>query len=214
MKKVAVSIHAIKDFNPDIIKGLEGLDYIHIDVMDGKFVEIVKNNLDIFKILKESSDIPIIAHLMVKNPLSYIKEINEFIDVFIFHSKSVSNIDFVINEIKKYKKQVGIALNPETKLKRILTYLNKIDILLIMSVNPGKLGQDFIWEMIDKVNLVYAYRYQNNLDFLIDIDGGINPENAKLIHADILTSASAILNAKDRNSIVQLLRNSDKQKYF
>ena len=68
MKKIAVSIHAIKDFNPDIIKGLEGLDYIHVDVMDGKFVETEANNLDIFKILKESYDIPIVAHLMVKDP--------------------------------------------------------------------------------------------------------------------------------------------------
>lgn len=206
MKKVAVSIHAINSFNPDIIKGLEGLDYIHVDVMDGKFVETESNNLEVFKILKSTYDIPIIAHLMVMNPYDYIKKIINYLDIFVFHYESGGNRDNIINEVKNHNKKVGIAINPNTELTKILNYLNKVEIALIMSVNPGKSGQQFIWEMVDKVNLLFAYRKQNILKFQIDIDGGINPENAKLINSEILTSSSSILKAENPNSIIKRLK--------
>ena len=208
MKQVAVSIHAIEDFTQDIIKGLVGLDYIHVDVMDGDIVENKAINLEVFKILKNSYDLPIIAHLMVKDPLSVIEKIIQEIDIFIFHYESGGNRELIFEEVKKYNKKVGIAINPETPLIKILSFLNKIDILLIMSVNPGRSGQEFMWEMLDKVNLLFAYRTQNKFNFQIDIDGGVNLENAKLINSDILTSSSTILNAEDPNNIIQQLKNS------
>lgn len=206
MKKVAVSLHAKENFDPNIIEQLKGYNYIHVDVMDGKFVENKQCNLNIFKILKKNYHIPIIVHLMVKNPIEYIEKIIEFIDIFVFHYEFEGNIEDVINKIKKYKKKVGIALNPNTAIKKIIPYLNKIDLVLIMSVYPGWSGQEFILETPDKVNLLIAYRHQNKLKFQIDVDGGINPENAKLLDADILTSASAILKADDPNLVIQLLK--------
>ena len=209
MKKVAISLHATENFDPTIIKDLIGLDYIHVDFMDGKFVNNKQNNLDIFKSLKENYNIPIIAHLMVRNPLDYFEKIIKFIDVFMFHFESDGNIETIIKKVRNHDKKVGIALNPDTALPKIIPYLNKIDIVLIMSVYPGWSGQEFILETPGKINLLYAYRHQNKLNFEIDVDGGVNPENAKSINADILTSASAILKAENPNLIIQLLKVSE-----
>jgi len=209
MKKVAVSLHATEDFDPDIIKGLIGLDYIHIDVMDGEFVENRQNNLSILKKLKENYDLPLLVHLMVKNPLNYIDKIIDSTDIFVFHYESEGDKEAIINIVKKHNKKIGIALNPDTPPQKIMSYLNKIEIVLIMSVYPGWSGQEFIWEILDKINLLFAYRQQNKLKFEIDVDGGVNPENAKLINSDILTSASAILEADDPNLIIQLLKASE-----
>jgi len=206
MKKVAVAIHAIEDFTPDIIQGIKNLDYIHVDVMDGKFVETKTDNLEVFKILKENYDLPIIAHLMVSNPMIQIEEIKEYIDIILFHYESGGNRDLIIDNVKNLDKKVGIAINPDTPLTKILSFLNRIDIVLIMSVVPGKSGQTFMWEMLDKLNLLYAYRHQNDLKFKIDIDGGINVENAKLIYSDIITSTSAILDAENPNEVIQSLK--------
>ena len=209
MKKIAISLHAIENFNPTIIKEFKGLDYIHVDIMDGKFVNNKQNNIGVFKILKDNYNLPIIAHLMVSEPLNYIEKIIRFIDVFIFHIESGGKIDELIQKVRDYNKNVGIALNPDTPLEKIIPYLNKIDIILVMSVHPGWSGQEFIWETPGKINLLFAYRHQNKLKFEIDVDGGINTENAKFINAEILTSASAILKADDPNLIIQLLKVSE-----
>lgn len=209
MKKVAVSLHAEEEFDPDIIKGLKGLDYLHVDVMDGKFVQNKQNNLEVFKILKKSSDLPIIGHFMVINPLTYIDKIIEYTDIFVFHYESEGIIENIINKINILNKKVGIAINPETSITKLINYLHKIDVVLIMAVNPGYSGQEFISTTPNKTNRLLGYRDQNNLNFDIDVDGGVGPDNAKLIKADILTSASAILKADDPNLIIQLLKRSD-----
>lgn len=209
MKKVAISLHAEEEFNPDIIKGLKGLDYLHVDVMDGKFVQNKQNNLEVFKILKKSSDLPIIGHFMVINPLTYIDKIIEYTDIFVFHYESEGIIENIINKINILNKKVGIAINPETSITKLINYLHKIDVVLIMAVNPGYSGQEFISTTPNKTNKLLGYRDQNNLNFDIDVDGGVGPDNAKLIKADILTSASAILKAEDPNLIIQLLKRSD-----
>ena len=205
MKKVAVSIHAIDEFNPDIIKQLKGLDYIHVDVMDGKFVDNVNRNLNVFKKIKEISDLPIIAHLMVVNPDEYIDKIIEFIDVFLFHYEIDGNINAIIKEIKGWSKKVGIAINPDTEISEIVPYLDDLDMILVMSVYPGWSGQEFIPETIEKVDQLAKYKEIYN--FEIDVDGGVNLENSKnLINADILSSASTILKAKDPNLAIHSLK--------
>ena len=209
MKKVAVSLHAKENFDPDVIRGLKGLDYLHVDVMDGKFVQNKQNNLEIFKTLKENYDMLIIGHFMVKDPLIYLDKVIEYIDIFVFHYESGGDTEVVINKIKNLDKKAGIAVNPYTSIPNIIPYLNKIDVVLIMAVNPGYSGQEFISGTPDKINLLFDYRIKNNLNFEIDVDGGVNPENAKLINADILTSASAILKADNPNSIIHLLKVSD-----
>ena len=208
MKKIAVSIHATDNFTADILKDLEGLDYVHVDVMDGKFVNNTNNNLNVFKILKEAYDIPIIAHLMVINPFEYIKKIVNCIDIFLFHFEVDNDKTKIIKEVKNKHKKVGFAINPETKISEIIPYLEKIDLVLIMSVNPGWSGQKFIPNTINKVNSLAEYK--KKYDFLIDVDGGINPTNAKLLNnTDILSSSSSILHAKNPNKIIKLLKESD-----
>lgn len=210
MKKVAVSIHAIDDFDPNIIRNLKGLDFIHVDVMDGKFVNNTNNNLDVFRLLKDKYDIPIIAHLMVNNSKVYIDKIIEFIDYFIFHFESEGDKEDIIKRVHNYNKSVGIAINPDTEISKIIPFLNSIDIILVMSVNPGWSGQKFNPKMIDKVNNLAKYKKKYN--FEIDIDGGVNLVHAKgLINADILSSASAILKSVDPNFVIQQLKKSDEK---
>lgn len=208
MKKIAVSIHAIENFTVDILKGLEGFDYIHVDFMDGIFVNNKNKNLDVFQKIKETYNIPIIAHLMVINPFDYIKKIINYIDIFLFHFEIDNNKDVIIKEIRNYNKKVGLAINPETNISEIIPYLNKIDLILVMSVKPGWSGQKFLMSSIERVNKLAQYK--NKYDFIIDIDGGINLTNAKLLkNTDILTSSSTILKANDPNKIIKLLRFSD-----
>ncbi|MFX1363434.1 MAG: ribulose-phosphate 3-epimerase [Promethearchaeota archaeon] len=208
MKKIAISIHATKNFSPDILKGLEGYDYIHVDVMDGKFVNNTNNNLNVFKTLKETYDIPIIAHLMVMNPLDYIEKIVNFIDIFLFHFEINNDKHKLIELIKKKNKKVGFAINPETQISEILSFLDKIDLILIMCVNPGWAGQKFITNSIQKVNKLAEFK--KNYNFMIDVDGGINLTNAKLLkNTDILSSSSTILKAKNSNKMIKLLKESD-----
>jgi len=207
MKQVAVSIHAIEDFKPEIIKNLEDFDYIHVDVMDGKFVSNKNNNLNVFPILKETYNTPIIGHLMVRNPFEYIKKIIDFIDIFLFHFEIDYDINELIEEIRNYNKKVGIAINPETGISEIIPYLNKIDLVLVMSVNPGWSGQKFIPKIVKKIDQLAMLK--NKYNFIIDVDGGINLTNAKLLkNTDILTSSSTVLKAKNPNEIIKSLRES------
>ncbi len=209
MKKIAVSIHATKDFSLDILKGLKGFDYIHVDFMDGLFVNSQNRNLNVFRKIKESHNLPIIAHLMVIKPFDYIEKIINFIDIFLFHFEIDNDKHIIIKEVRNYNKKVGLAINPDTNVKEIIPYLNKIDLILVMSVNPGWSGQKFLTNSIEKVNTLAQYKKSHH--FLIDIDGGINLTNAKLLkNTDILTSSSTILKAKEPNKIIELLKFSDK----
>lgn len=207
MKKIAVAIHANLNFNLDPLEVLVGLDYIHVDVADGKFTPIRNLDLDLFRILKERYDIPIIAHMMVLKPENYIDDIIEHVDIFTFHHEINGDKNVIINEIKRRNKLVGIAISPDTNILNIVPYLNLIDLVLIMSVYPGESGQKFINDSIEKVKILTPYKKKYN--FLIDIDGGINIENAKGLNVDILSSTSAILNAEDPNVVIELLKHSN-----
>jgi len=206
MRKVAVSIHATDDFNPDIIKELKGLDYIHVDVSDGEFTSVQNFNSEVFRILHERYDLPIIAHMMVINPSEFIEQIIEFVDIFTFHKEIEGNIDAIIKKVKKKNKKVGIAINPDTDIAAILPFLESIDLVLVMSVNPGGSGQKFIPNSVEKVNQLREYKKKYN--FVIDIDGGINLKNAPELNVDIISSTSTILNAKDPNNIIESLKYS------
>ena len=207
MKNIAVSLHATDDFNPDIINGLIGLDYIHVDVSDGKFTPIRNLNLDVFRILNETYETPIIAHMMVTNPSYYIEKIIEYVEIFTFHFEIERDINELIEEIGSKKKKVGIAINPDTDIMEIVPYLGSIDLVLVMSVYPGGSGQKFIPQSIEKVKNLK--KLKERYKFLIDIDGGVNINNAKKLEVDILSSTSTILNAKDPNNVIYELKHSD-----
>lgn len=202
MKKVAVSLHAKDNFSIDILKNLKGLDYIHIDVMDGKFINNLNLNLDVFKLVKKNIKVPIIAHLMVVNPLDYLNLISNYIYAFFFHFEIHDDIKYIIESVKEKGKKVGLVINPKTEVSDIVDYLPLLDFVLILGVNPGWSGQKFIPNTINKVNELE--KYKKFYDFLIDVDGGINLENAILLEkADILTSASTILNSRAPNKIIK-----------
>ncbi|MFX1238558.1 MAG: ribulose-phosphate 3-epimerase [Promethearchaeota archaeon] len=210
MRQVSVSIHAIDNFNPLIIKGLEGLDYIHVDVFDGKFCKNKQDNLDCFEILKKYTKTPIIGHFMVVNPINYIEKVISNIDIFEFHIEAGGNIIDTINKIRSHNKKVGIVLNPETHISDLISYLEHVDIVLIMSVVPGYSGQKFLPQTYDKVKELA--KYKEKFAFKIEVDGGINLDNSKKLQdVDILCSASTILNAKDPNEVIELLKQSDER---
>ncbi len=209
MKKVAVSVHANKEFSPKLIRGLENLDFIHVDVMDGKFVETKNINLDVFKTINTNFDLPILAHFMVVDPFEYLDYNLPYIDIFTFHLEIDKNIKEIIDALKDKNIGCGIAINPNTEIKEILPYIKELDLILVMSVYPGWSGQKFLPEIVEKVNKLASYKKM--YDFLIEVDGGINVENAKLLKkADILSSSSTILKSRTPNEIINQLKYSDR----
>ena len=204
MKKVALAVHANKNFDLEKINYLSGLDYIHIDVSDGNFTHVKNLDLEVFSVIKSMTDTPLIAHLMVLNPLRFLDKIIDFVEIYTFHVEIELDIEDIIKEIKKKKKLVGIAIKPNTPIAKILPFLDEIDLVLVMSVYPGESGQKFIKETVQKLQNLASY--QNDHQFLIDVDGGINIENAKLLKADIVSSTSTILNATDPNLIISSLK--------
>ncbi|MFX1588678.1 MAG: ribulose-phosphate 3-epimerase [Promethearchaeota archaeon] len=205
MKKVALSIHANNNFSINNIKHLKGLDYIHVDVMDGKFVESKNLNLEVFQIIKNHINLPIIAHMMVQYPSKYINNVINFVDFYLFHFEVKEDKLEIIKKVKTFHKKVGIVLNPETHISDIEFLLKDIDIVLILGVKPGWSGQQLIPETIKKLNNLAKYKGLYN--FLIDIDGGVTLQNApEMINTDILTSSSFILNAKDPNYVIKKLK--------
>jgi len=208
MKKVAVSIYANENFSLNILKNLKEIDFIHVDVMDGKFVNNINLNLDVFKIIHKNLNIPIIAHLMVVNPFEYIDEIINYIDYFLFHFETNIDKTMIIDEIKNRNKKIGFAINPTTHIYEVVSFLGKIDIVLVMGVNPGWSGQKFMPITVKKVNELS--KYKSMYRFLIDVDGGVNLENAKFLkNADILSSATTIINSKTPNLIIQQFKDID-----
>ncbi len=198
--KVSVSILSNTLKPLDIVKELDktNADAIHIDIMDGKFVDNKTwTTSEIIKLTKYSN-LPLDVHLMVNNPSKYIEDYAMLnTNNITFHYEAVKDVNKVINEIKDYGLKVGIAVSPDTDVKNIYDYLSNIDIVLIMSVYPGKSGQVFINETLDKIKELKDYIVNNNLKTLISVDGGINDETGKLCKeagADILVSASYIHN--------------------
>lgn len=209
--KVSVSVLS-KEIKPqDIVKKLDLAhpDYIHIDIMDGKFVDNKTWTTSEVKKFTSYSSLPLEVHLMVKNPLKYIEEYALMnTSIIIFHYEAVKNINEMINIIKSYGLKVGIAINPQTDTSVLYPYLNLIDEVLIMSVHPGKSGQTFIEESLDKINNIKNYIIENNYKTVVSVDGGINDETGVLCKesgVDELVSASFI--HKDIINNIKILKN-------
>ncbi|MFX0032332.1 MAG: ribulose-phosphate 3-epimerase [Candidatus Hodarchaeota archaeon] len=205
MKEVAVSLHARAGFDLKLVEGLDNIDYFHVDVMDGKFVASQNLNLKVINLIKDNFKIPILVHLMVQNPIEYIEKIVAFVDGIFFHYEINNDKIPIINILKKNKKRIGLAVNPQTKISEILGLISLIDLILILGVNPGYSGQKFLPETINRVN--HLAEFKKKFNFKIDVDGGVNLKNAKkLCNADILTSASTILRAPNPNKVIQKLK--------
>ena len=198
--KVSVSILSSELKAQDIVKKINSSyikpDYIHIDVMDGKFVENKTWTFSETKKITDYSSLPLDVHLMVNNPQKYIEDyalLNT--NDIIFHYESVKDIDEMISLIKNYGLKVGIAISPDTEVEVLFPYLNKIDIVLIMSVYPGKSGQSFIENTPLKIEKLKQEIINQNSNTIISVDGGINNETGLLCKnagVDMLVSASYI----------------------
>lgn len=209
--KVSVSVLSNETKPQDIVKKLDlsKPDYIHIDIMDGKFVSNKTWTTSEVKKFTSYSTLPLEVHLMVNNPSKYIEDYALMnTSIIIFHYEAVKDINEMINKVKLYGLKVGIAINPETNINVLIPYLNMIDEVLIMSVHPGKSGQSFIEESLEKISVLKNIILEGNYKTIISVDGGINNETGLLCKdagADELVSASYI--HKDIINNIKTLKN-------
>ncbi len=210
MKKIQISPSILSaDFSQlgSEIKKLEecGADMIHVDVMDGHFVPNLTIGPPVIKSLKKHSSLIFDVHLMISPVHKYIDDYaNAGADIITIHPEATDNLAESILKIKKLSKKVGLSLNPETKIDVILKFLDQIDLVLIMSVNPGFGGQKFMPEVLTKVKDLTSIKEDKGMKFDIEIDGGINFENSKAAikaGANILVSGTTIF--KDNNGDIK-----------
>ena len=206
MKKIQISPSILSaDFSQlgNEIKRLEegGADLIHVDVMDGHFVPNLTIGPPVIKALKKSCSIKFDVHLMISPVHKYIDAYADAgADIITFHPEATDDLLASIKKIKDLGKKVGVSLNPETKVSVIKDYLDQIDLVLIMSVNPGFGGQKFMPEVLEKIKELKNIQKEKNIDFDIEIDGGINLENSKIAieaGANILVSGTTIFKSNN-----------------
>jgi len=178
-------------------------DLIHIDVMDGHFVPNLTIGPPVIKVLRKYSNLPFDVHLMISPVHKYIKDYAEAgADIITIHPEATENIESSISLIKKLNKIIGLSLNPDTSIEIIEKFLSSIDLVLIMSVYPGFGGQKFIPNVVNKIKKLKSIKEKQNLKFDIEVDGGINFDNSKLVveaGANILVSGTTIFKNNNGN---------------
>ena len=217
MKKIQISPSILSaDFSQlgNEIERLEksGADMIHVDVMDGHFVPNLTIGPPVIKALKKKSSMIFDVHLMISPVHKYIDAYSEAgADIITIHPEATDDLQMSISKIKDLNKKVGISLNPKTKIDVIVNFLDQIDLVLIMSVNPGFGGQKFMPEVLDKIKDLKKIQNEKKLNFDIEIDGGINFENSKkaiAAGANILVSGTTVFksNNGDIKRNIELLK--------
>lgn len=173
-----------------------GAEYIHVDVMDGMFVPSISYGMPVIKSIRKSTGKVFDVHLMISEPIRYIADFAASgADMITVHVEACSDVVATIEKIREYKLKVGITLNPDTPVSAIKPYLNRVDMVLIMSVNPGFGGQKFITSSVDKIKEVKRLRDELNLSYDIEVDGGINIDNLATVleaGANVIVAGSAI----------------------
>lgn len=210
MKQISVSFLSSKNEQEDIMKiNTTSADFIHVDVMDGRFVK--KKNKPYKMLYKMSNSVTkrFDVHLMAKKPE---KLINKFVNLnteYITVHAEIDKVDKYLSLIKEYGIKCGLAINPDTDVSVLIPYLSSIDMVLIMSVYPGKGGQEFIDDTIKKILRVKKLIVSKKVKVKISVDGGVNDEVAKrLDFADIIVSGSYITNSSDFEESINKLRNN------
>ncbi|ACA57208.1 ribulose-phosphate 3-epimerase [Clostridium botulinum] len=213
MVKIAPSILSA-DFSKlgEDIKNLDkyGADVIHIDVMDGRFVPNISFGIPIIKSIRNLTDKPFDVHLMIEEPSKYIEDFAKAgADIISVHYEADKHIDRTINYIKSFGIKAAVALNPGTSVSCIKDLIPSLDMVLIMSVNPGFGGQKYIQYASEKIKEVRALSEKYNKDLIIEVDGGVTKDNIKEIAdcgADLLVAGSAVFKNGEIEKNIKVLR--------
>ncbi len=220
MKKVFISVSTdpVTSFQGivDYAKELQGIaDFIHCDIMDGKFVPSITYDAALVNNINQNTLTMLDVHLMCNEPLKIIDEyLKAGANILTIHYEAFKNKDDIMLALKKIKAANGLAglsINPDTKIKDIKVYLHDFDIILLMSVQPGASGQKLLPETFERLQTLNNERERNDLKFKIEVDGGVNNENAQRLvecGADILVSGNYIYKSNDRKKAINILKNS------
>ncbi|ADH61068.1 ribulose-phosphate 3-epimerase [Thermoanaerobacter mathranii subsp. mathranii str. A3] len=215
--KIAPSILSANFANllEDVKKIEKDADLLHIDVMDGHFVPNITIGPVVVKSLRKFFSIPFDVHLMIENPDLYIENfVNSGADIITVHQEACIHLHRTIQKIKSYGKKAGVSLNPATPLESIKYVLQDIDMVLIMTVNPGFGGQKFIDSMLKKIEEIKKMREDLGLNFEIEVDGGINLYNVKEVveaGTDIIVAGSSIFESSDPAQTIKEFRKAVKR---
>lgn len=213
MIKIAPSILSA-DFAKlgDEIKDVErgGADYIHVDVMDGHFVPNITIGPLIVDAIRPVTTLPLDVHLMIENPDVYIPEFAKAgADIISVHVEACPHLHRTIHHIKELGKKAGVVLNPATPVESIVHIIEDVDLVLLMTVNPGFGGQSFIHSVLPKIEAVAKLVKEKELQVEIEVDGGVNAKTAKLCieaGANVLVAGSAVYKQEDRKTAIEAIR--------
>jgi len=187
-----------------------GADYLHLDVMDGHFVPNISFGAATIASLKKHCSLPFDVHLMIENPDLYIKDfVQAGADVITVHVEACRHLHRTLQLIKSYGIQCGVVLNPHTPVSILENVIKEVDWVLIMSVNPGFGGQSFIMDSLNKIQALKEWKEREELSFLIEVDGGVNEQTARLCEeagADVVVAGSAFFGAANRKQAAEAIK--------
>lgn len=189
-----------------------GAEYIHLDVMDGMFVPNISFGVPVIASLKGVTGIKFDVHLMIEEPIRYIGEFAKAgADIITVHYEACEDVSATLDEIHKNNCKAGLSIKPNTKAEAVFSYLEKCDLVLIMSVEPGFGGQSLIPETLSKIQVVKREAQRRGLDVLLEVDGGVGAKNISEVSktgVDIVVAGSAVFGAVDRKKAIEELRNA------
>lgn len=189
-----------------------GADLLHLDIMDGHFVPNLTFGPSVVKALRKHTNLPFDVHLMVTNPEDYVEPFADAgADYITVHMEAAPHVHRIVQHIKSLGIKAGVVINPGTSVSILNSIITDVDMVLVMSVNPGFGGQKFIPSTVEKISQVKSLAKMYNPDLEIEVDGGINPETASMVKeagATVLVAGSAVFNAPDRKAMIEAIRNA------